>query len=91
MVLYGQSSGSVPPVDPQTLNAKGSLYLTRPFLAHYTQDRGELMSRAGDVFNWIASGELKVHVDKTFPLAEAGKAHSHLESRSAIGKILLLP
>jgi len=91
MVLYGQSSGSVPPVDPQTLNAKGSLYLTRPFLAHYTQDRVELMSRAGDVFNWIAAGELKVRVDRTFPLAEAGKAHSHLESRRAIGKILLLP
>jgi len=91
MVLYGQSSGSVPPVDPQTLNAKGSLYLTRPFLAHYTADRAELLERANDVFNWIAAGELKVHIDKTFPLAQAAEAHRYLEDRQSKGKILLIP
>ena len=91
MVLYGQSSGSVPPVDPQTLNAKGSLYLTRPFLAHYTADRAELLGRVNDIFNWMAAGELKVRIDKTLPLAEAAKAHRYLEARQSKGKILLVP
>lgn len=91
MVLYGQSSGSVPPVDPQTLNAKGSLYLTRPFLAHYTADRTELLSRVNDLFNWIAAGDLKVRVDKTFPLTQAADAHRYLEDRQSKGKILLIP
>src|SRR5574341_527034 len=90
MVLYGQSSGSVPPVDPQTLNAKGSLSLTRPFLGHYTADRAELMGRVNDLFTWIAAGELKVRIDKVFPLAEAAEAHRYLESRQSKGKILLL-
>jgi NADPH2:quinone reductase len=91
MVLFGQSSGSVPPVDPQTLNAKGSLYLTRPFLGHYTADRAELMWRVNDLFTWIASGELKVRIDKTFSLAEVAEAHQYLESRQSKGKILLIP
>lgn len=91
MVLYGQSSGSVPPVDPQILNAKGSLYLTRPFLAHYTADRAELMGRVNDLFTWIAAGELKVRIDKTFPLTDAAEAHRYLESRQSKGKILLIP
>lgn len=91
MVLYGQASGSVPPVDPQTLNAKGSLYLTRPFLAHYTADRAELMSRVNDLFKWMAAGELKARIDKTYPLAEAVEAHRYLESRQALGKLLLIP
>jgi NADPH2:quinone reductase len=91
MVLYGQSSGSVPPVDPQTLNAKGSLYLTRPFIGHYTADRAELMWRLNDLFSWIAAGELKVRVDKIFPLAEAAEAHRYLESRQSKGKVLLIP
>jgi NADPH:quinone reductase len=91
MVLYGASSGAVPPVDPQTLNAKGSLFLTRPFLAHYTADRTELLGRVNDLFNWIAAGELKVRIDKTFPLAEAAEAHRYLEGRQSKGKILLLP
>jgi NADPH:quinone reductase len=91
MVLFGQSSGSVPPVDPQTLNAKGSLYLTRPFLGHYTADRAELMWRVNDLFTWIVSGELKVRIDKTFSLAEAAEAHQYLESRQSKGKILLIP
>lgn len=91
MVLYGASSGAVPPLDPQVLNAKGSLYLTRPFLGHYTVDRAELLSRANDIFNWVAKGELKVRIDKTFPLAEAAEAHRYLEGRQSKGKILLIP
>jgi len=91
MVLYGASSGPVPPLDPQTLNAKGSIYLTRPFLGHYTADRAELLGRVNDVFNWIAAGELKVRIDKTFPLADAAEAHRYLEGRQSKGKILLLP
>jgi NADPH2:quinone reductase len=91
MVLYGQSSGSVPPIDPQTLNAKGSLYLTRPFLGHYTVDRAELMGRVSDIFSWIRAGELKVRIDRTFPLTDASGAHQYLESRQSKGKILLIP
>jgi NADPH2:quinone reductase len=91
MVLYGASSGAVPPLDPQTLNAKGSLFLTRPFLAHYTADREELMWRVRDLFHWIAAGELKVRIDKTFPLAESAKAHRYLEDRQSKGKVLLIP
>jgi NADPH2:quinone reductase len=91
MVLFGASSGAVPPLDPQTLNAKGSLFLTRPFLGHYTADRAELLWRVSDVFNWIAAGELKVRIDKTFPLVDAAKAHHHLEDRQSKGKVLLIP
>jgi NADPH:quinone reductase len=91
MVLYGASSGPVPPVDPQILNAKGSLYLTRPYIGHYTVDRAELLKRANDVFNWLAAGELKVRIDKTFPLAEVAEAHRYLEGRQSKGKILLIP
>jgi len=91
MVLFGQSSGSVPPMDPQTLNAKGSLYLTRPYLGHYTADHAELMWRANDLFSWIAAGKLKVRIDKTFPLANAAEAHRYLESRQSKGKVLLIP
>ena len=91
MVLYGASSGAVPPVDPQILNAKGSLYLTRPYIGHYTADRAELLGRANDVFNWMAAGELKVHIDKIFPLAEVAEAHRYLEDRQSKGKILLIP
>lgn len=91
MVLYGASSGAVPPLDPQTLNAKGSIYLTRPFLAHYTADREELLWRVNDLFKWIAAGELRVRIDKTFPLAKAGEAHRYLEGRQSKGKILLIP
>jgi NADPH2:quinone reductase len=91
MVLYGASSGAVPPLDPQVLNAKGSIYLTRPFLAHYTADRAELMGRVKDLFQWIAAGKLKIRIDKTFPLAQAAEAHRYLEGRQSKGKILLLP
>ncbi|RME42048.1 MAG: quinone oxidoreductase [Chloroflexi bacterium] len=91
MVLYGQSSGPVPPLDPQVLNAKGSLFLTRPSLGHYAADRAEIMQRAGDLFQWMSAGELKVRIDQTFPLAEAGEAHRYLEGRKTKGKVLLIP
>jgi NADPH2:quinone reductase len=91
MVLYGASSGAVPPLDPQVLNARGSIYLTRPYLGHYVADRAELLSRANDVMNWIAAGELKVRIDKTFPLADVAEAHRYLEERKSKGKILLIP
>lgn len=91
MVLYGASSGAVPPIDPQILNAKGSLYLTRPYLGHYIADRAELLGRANDVFHWIATGQLKVRIDKTFPLADVAEAHRYLEDRQSKGKILLIP
>jgi NADPH2:quinone reductase len=89
MVLCGQSSGAVPPFDPQVLNAKGSLFLTRPTLVHYTADRAELLQRANDLFEWMRAGKLSVRIDKTFPLAQAADAHRYLESRKVIGKLLL--
>jgi NADPH:quinone reductase len=91
MVLYGAASGAVSPIDPQILNAKGSLYLTRPYIGHYTADRAELLGRANDVFDWIAAGELKVRIDKTFSLAEVAEAHRYLEGRQSKGKVLLIP
>ena len=91
MVLFGASSGAVAPIDPQTLNAKGSLFLTRPFLAHYTAERADLLGSVNDLFIWIAAGELKVRIDKTFPLAQAAEAHRYLEGRQSKGKIILLP
>ncbi len=89
MVLFGQSSGAVDPVDPQLLNQKGSLFLTRPTLAHYTATRDELLTRAGDLFRWIARGELDVRIGAEFPLAEAAEAHRTLEGRRTTGKVLL--
>jgi NADPH:quinone reductase len=91
LVLFGQSSGRVEPVDPQALNQKGSLFLTRPTLAHYTLDRAELLGRAQDLFDWTAKGELAVRVDRTWPLAEAAAAHTYLEDRRTKGKLLLIP
>jgi NADPH2:quinone reductase len=91
MVLFGASSGPVPPLDPQVLNAKGSLFLTRPLLAHYTADRVELTKRASALFEWMNAGKLSVHVDRTFPLANAADAHRALHSRATKGKILLIP
>lgn len=91
LVLFGQSSGAVPPLDPQVLNAKGSLFLTRPTLGHYVATREELLERAGDLFRWIVAGELQVRVAATFPLAEAAQAHEYLASRQAKGKVLLIP
>lgn len=91
MVLFGQSSGTVSPVSPGTLASKGSLYLTRPGLGNYVAERQELLQRAGDLFRWMAAGELHVRVDRTFPLAEAGEAHRYLEGRKTKGKVLLIP
>ena len=91
LVLFGQSSGPVPPVDPQVLNAKGSLYLTRPTLTHYTASRDELLTRARDLFSWMETGKLQVRIDRTYPLADAAAAHRALEGRETKGKVLLLP
>jgi NADPH:quinone reductase len=91
MVLFGQSSGPVPPFDPGILNSKGSLYLTRPGLPHYTSSRDELTWRAGDVLGWVADKSLKVRVDRIYPLKEAAKAHQALEGRETSGKVLLQP
>jgi len=89
LALFGQSSGPVDPFDPNILNGKGSLFLTRPSLAHYLLTREELLWRAGEVLNWIAAGNLKVLVDRTYPLAEAAAAHRALEGRQTAGKLLL--
>ena len=91
MVLFGQSSGAVAPFDPGILNPKGSLYLTRPSLAHYAATRKELEWRAGDVLNWINEGKLKLRIDRTYPLAQAADAHRDLEGRKTAGKLILLP
>ncbi len=91
LVLYGQSSGPVPPFDPQVLNQKGGLYLTRPSLWHYTQTRQELLWRAGDVLRWIQEGRLKVRIGAEFPLEQATLAHRALQGRQTTGKVLLLP
>ncbi len=91
LVLFGQSSGPVPPFDLARLNALGSLFVTRPSLAHYTLDRAELELRAGAVFDAIASGRLHVRIGAEFPLARAADAHRALESRASTGKILLRP
>lgn len=91
LVLYGQSSGPVPPLDPQILNTKGSLFLTRPTLGHYAADRAELLQRANDLFTWMETGELDVRIDRTYPLAEAAAAHRALEARETKGKVLLIP
>jgi NADPH2:quinone reductase len=91
LVLFGQSSGPVPPVDPQILNAKGSLFLTRPTLGNYIATREELLWRANDLFEWIGSGALKVRIDQAFPLADAAEAHRYLEARKTTGKVLLIP
>src|ERR1700759_310068 len=91
MVLYGAASGQVPPLDPQRLNSGGSLFLTRPTLVHYIADAAELRWRAGEVFAWIAKGELEVRIGGTYPLAEAARAQEALASRRTTGKLLLLP
>jgi NADPH2:quinone reductase len=91
MVLYGQASGPVGPIDPQILNSKGSLFLTRPTLGDYTADRAELLQRASDLFSLMRQGKLDVRVDRTFPLAEAAAAHRYIEGRQTKGKVLLIP
>jgi NADPH2:quinone reductase len=91
LVLYGQSSGPVPPFELSMLNAKGSLYVTRPSLGHYAFTREELEWRASDVLKWIADGKLKLRIDRTYLLKDAADAHRALEGRQTSGKVLLLP
>jgi NADPH2:quinone reductase len=91
MVLFGGSSGAVPPFDLIALSQKGSLYVTRPTLVNYIATREELMSRSGAVFAMISSGKLKLRIAHTYPVAEAQRAHRDLEGRKTTGKLLLLP
>src|SRR5206468_488187 len=91
MVSFGQSSGPVGPVEPLTLSQKGSLFLTRPNLAHYISDPAELTWRSSDLFNWVDSGKLKTRIYKVYPLREAAAAHRDLEARKTLGKLLLKP
>ena len=91
MVLVGASSGPVPPVDPQILNQKGGLFLTRPSLAQYTATREELMWRAESLFSWIGQGNLDVRIGGTYPLSDAADAHRDLEGRKTTGKLILIP
>lgn len=91
LVLFGQSSGPVAPLDPGKLAAKGSLFLTRPTLAHYLLDRNELLQRANDLFAWTANGKLKLRIESTLPLQDAAEAHRLLEGRKTTGKVVLVP
>jgi NADPH2:quinone reductase len=91
MVVFGQSSGQVPPIELQTLNQKGSLFVTRPMLAHYTASREELFWRAESLFSWIGQGNLNVHIGGTYNLSEADQAHRDLEGRKTTGKLILIP
>jgi NADPH:quinone reductase len=91
MVLYGQSSGPVEPFDPQVLSRRGSLFLTRPTLGHYTATREELLRRASEVLGWVADGSMKVRVGAEFPLVRSADAHRALEGRQTTGKVLLIP
>lgn len=91
MVLFGASSGPVPPFDLQVLNRKGALFVTRPSLAHYTATREELGSRSSEVLGWVRAGKLDVRIGAEFPLSEAGEAHRQLEGRKTTGKVVLIP
>lgn len=91
LVSFGQSSGAVGPIDPLVLSRKGSLFLTRPTLAHYVPTREELVTRADELFRWVEEGTVDVRIDRTIPLASAAEAHRALESRQTSGKVLLKP
>jgi len=91
LVLYGMSSGPVPPVDPAKLSEKGSLYMARTTLAHFTASREELLARTSALFAMIADGRLKLHIAKEYPLANAAQAHRDMEARKTAGKLLLVP
>ena len=91
LVLFGQSSGPVPPFDPQLLARGGSLFLTRPTLGHYVATPEELQRRAGALFEMLLGGTLTLTLDQRFPLAQAAQAHERLASRASIGKLLLIP
>ncbi len=91
LVLYGMSSGPVPPVDPAKLSEKGSLYMARTTLAHFTATREELLARTSSLFSMIAAGKLKLRIAKKYPLADAPQAHRDMEARTLAGKLLLIP
>jgi NADPH2:quinone reductase len=91
LVLYGASSGPVPPVDPQRLNAAGSVFLTRPTLAHHIATTDELRWRCDELFSAISAGRVTVRIGGRYPLADARKAHEDLEGRRTTGKLLLIP
>jgi NADPH2:quinone reductase len=91
MVLYGQSSGPIGTFDPQVLNQKGSVFLTRPSLFHHVATREELQERAGDVLGWVRDGKLRLRTEFEFPLKDAAEAHRALEGRRTTGKVLLIP
>jgi NADPH2:quinone reductase len=91
LVLFGQSSGPVPPFDAQALSQKGSLFLTRPTLVNYISTREELQQRSSDLFGWIAAGRLRLRTEFEFPLKDAAEAHRALEGRKTTGKVLLIP
>jgi NADPH2:quinone reductase len=91
MAFYGQSSGPIGTFDPQVLNAKGSVFLTRPSLFHHVATRDELRARAGDVLGWIRDGKLRLRTEFEFPLKDAAEAHRALEGRKTTGKVLLTP
>jgi NADPH2:quinone reductase len=91
MVLYGAASGPVGMFDPQVLNAKGSLFLTRPSLNHHIVTRAELLQRSNELLGWIRDGKLKVRTEFEFPLKDASEAHRALEARKTTGKVLLIP
>jgi NADPH2:quinone reductase len=89
MVTYGNASGPVPEFSPLKLSQKGSLFITRPTLAHYAANRNELLWRSGDLFSWLADGSLTLRIDKVFAMKDAAEAHRALESRQTSGKLLL--
>jgi NADPH2:quinone reductase len=91
LVTFGQSSGPVPPIDPLLLSQRGSLFLTRPTLAHYVSSREALLARAAQTLGWVAEGRMKVRIDADFPLNTVADAHRRLESRRSTGKLLLIP
>ncbi len=91
MILFGHASGPVEPIDPELLSQKGSLYFTRPTIKSYIQTREEILWRANDLFTWFSSQELKVQIDRSFPLRDARQAHDYMEGRETKGKVLLIP
>ena len=91
MVLYGQSSGPVGDFDPQVLSQRGSIFLTRPTLGHYTATRAELLARANEVLGWVRDGTLRLRIEREFPLSQAAEAHRQLQGRATAGKLLLIP
>ncbi len=90
-VLFGQSSGVVPPIDPSLLAQKGALFMTRPTLIHYIASNDELRQRAKDLFDWVTNGQLRLRIEHTFPLKDVAEAHKALEGRKTTGKVLLIP